>query len=213
MPNHAQSLRVVPLFETLDDLDASGEVMSRLFGNPWYRQHLRTVHANHQEVMLGYSDSGKDAGRLAANWALYRCVHRHSRRPAAGALGQGPGQWPADRRVAAWQQGVDPGHTRFVMHGACLPSHGHLPISQLLSNTAVVLVLVLHTCRAQEALVHIAKSGGVKLNLFHGRGGTVGRGGGPTYLAIQSQAPGSVEGMFRITEQGEMVQVRTWGRC
>lgn len=62
-------------------------------------------------------------------------------------------------------------------------------------------------CRAQETLVSIAKSGGVKLNLFHGRGGTVGRGGGPTYLAIQSQAPGSVEGMFRITEQGEMVQV------
>lgn len=62
-------------------------------------------------------------------------------------------------------------------------------------------------CRAQESLVRIAKAAGVKLNLFHGRGGTVGRGGGPTYLAIQSQAPGSVEGMFRITEQGEMVQV------
>jgi len=61
--------------------------------------------------------------------------------------------------------------------------------------------------RAQEQLVEISKSAGVKLNLFHGRGGTVGRGGGPTYLAIQSQAPGSVEGMFRITEQGEMVQV------
>jgi phosphoenolpyruvate carboxylase len=59
--------------------------------------------------------------------------------------------------------------------------------------------------------VRISKSCGVKLNLFHGRGGTVGRGGGPTYLAIQSQAPGSVEGMFRITEQGEMVQVR--GHC
>lgn len=73
-PNHNNSLRVVPLFETLDDLDASGEVMARLFSNPWYRQHLRTVHANHQEVMLGYSDSGKDAGRLAANWALYRCA-------------------------------------------------------------------------------------------------------------------------------------------
>jgi phosphoenolpyruvate carboxylase len=55
--------------------------------------------------------------------------------------------------------------------------------------------------------VQISKTSGVKLNLFHGRGGTVGRGGGPTYLAIQSQAPGSVEGMFRITEQGEMVQV------
>lgn len=81
---------------------------------------------------MGYSDSGKDAGRLAANWALYR---------------------------------------------------------------------------AQENLVNIAKSAGIKLNLFHGRGGTVGRGGGPTYLAIQSQAPGSVEGQFRITEQGEMVQV------
>ncbi len=53
----------------------------------------------------------------------------------------------------------------------------------------------------------ITKQHGVKLNLFHGRGGTVGRGGGPTYLAIQSQAPGSVEGAFRITEQGEMVQV------
>lgn len=63
-------------------------------------------------------------------------------------------------------------------------------------------------CRAQESLVSIAKSSGIKLNLFHGRGGTVGRGGGPTYLAIQSQAPGSVEGQFRITEQGEMVQVR-----
>jgi phosphoenolpyruvate carboxylase len=67
-------------------------------------------------------------------------------------------------------------------------------------------------CRAQGSLVRISKSCGVKLNLFHGRGGTVGRGGGPTYLAIQSQAPGSVEGMFRITEQGEMVQVGggTW---
>jgi phosphoenolpyruvate carboxylase len=65
--------------------------------------------------------------------------------------------------------------------------------------------------RAQEGLVHISKTSGVKLTLFHGRGGTVGRGGGPTYLAIQSQAPGSVEGMFRITEQGEMVQVSHTG--
>lgn len=74
-PDHTNSLRVVPLFETLGDLDASGEVMSRLFNNRWYRQHLRTTHDNHQEVMLGYSDSGKDAGRLAANWALYRSEH------------------------------------------------------------------------------------------------------------------------------------------
>eukprot|EP00882_Tetradesmus_deserticola_P002991 GHRQ01003176.1.p1 GENE.GHRQ01003176.1~~GHRQ01003176.1.p1 ORF type:complete len:1130 (+),score=552.97 GHRQ01003176.1:118-3507(+) len=133
VPDHTNSLRVVPLFETLADLDASGDVMTRLFNNRWYRAHLRTVHDNHQEIMLGYSDSGKDAGRLAANWALYR---------------------------------------------------------------------------AQGSLVSISKRSGVKLNLFHGRGGTVGRGGGPTYLAIQSQAPGSVEGMFRITEQGEMVQAK-----
>lgn len=71
-PDHTNSLRVVPLFETLGDLDASGEVMTRLFNNRWYRSHLRTTHDNNQEIMLGYSDSGKDAGRLAANWALYR---------------------------------------------------------------------------------------------------------------------------------------------
>ncbi|GBF92588.1 phosphoenolpyruvate carboxylase [Raphidocelis subcapitata] len=132
-PDPRRSLRVVPLFETLDDLDASGAVMTQLLANDWYRAHLRDNHGNHQEVMLGYSDSGKDAGRLAANWALYRC---------------------------------------------------------------------------QEALVRITKEAGVRLTLFHGRGGTVGRGGGPTYLAIQSQAPGSVEGTFRITEQGEMVQAK-----
>ncbi len=59
-------------------------------------------------------------------------------------------------------------------------------------------------------MVTITKEAGVKLTLFHGRGGTVGRGGGPTHVAIQSQPPGSVEGRFRITEQGEMVQV---GAC
>ncbi|GFH28311.1 uncharacterized protein HaLaN_26785 [Haematococcus lacustris] len=67
------TLRVVPLFETLEDLDAGGPIMRRLLALPWYRQHVRHAHGNHQEVMLGYSDSGKDAGRLAANWALYRC--------------------------------------------------------------------------------------------------------------------------------------------
>ena len=123
------ALRVVPLFETLDDLHNAPATMRTLFSSEWYLNHIDGM----QECMIGYSDSGKDAGRLAANWALYRC---------------------------------------------------------------------------QEALVRLAKDAGVRLTLFHGRGGTVGRGGGPTYLAIQSQAPGSVEGTFRITEQGEMVQVR-----
>lgn len=132
-PDHGHSLRVVPLFETLADLDNGGSVMSRLLNNSWYAAHMASVHGNAQEVMLGYSDSGKDAGRLAANWALYR---------------------------------------------------------------------------AQEELVAVCKKHAVRLTLFHGRGGTVGRGGGPTYLAIQSQAPGSVEGRFRVTEQGEMVQAK-----
>uniref|UniRef100_A0A7S3VSI5 phosphoenolpyruvate carboxylase n=2 Tax=Dunaliella tertiolecta TaxID=3047 RepID=A0A7S3VSI5_DUNTE len=132
-PDLNRTLRVVPLFETLDDLDNAGGVMRRLLNLPWYRDHMTTAHGNAQEVMLGYSDSGKDAGRLSANWALYRC---------------------------------------------------------------------------QEQLVAITREANIKLTLFHGRGGTVGRGGGPTYLAIQSQPPGSVGSSFRITEQGEMVQAK-----
>ena len=61
------SLRVVPLFETLDDLDHSEEAMRSLLGNSWYNRHIK----GEQECMIGYSDSGKDAGRLAAAWGLY----------------------------------------------------------------------------------------------------------------------------------------------
>src|SRR4029077_4536171 len=93
----------------------------------WYRQRIR----GQQEVMVGYSDSAKDAGRFAAAWSLYR---------------------------------------------------------------------------AQEEVVATCARHGVQLTLFHGRGGTVGRGGGPTHLAIQSQPPGSIAGRLRVTEQGEMIQ-------
>lgn len=110
-------LRVVPLFETLDDLSGAGAAMDALLSNTWYRQHIRDEFGSCQEVMLGYSDSGKDAGRLAANWALYK---------------------------------------------------------------------------AQEALVEVATRHGVILTLFHGRGGSIGRGGGPMHLAMLSQPPGSV---------------------
>jgi hypothetical protein len=72
VPNLKGTLRVAPLFEMLEDLEAGGAVLKQLLENPWYRQHLKDAHGNHQEVMLGYSDSGKDAGRLAANWALYK---------------------------------------------------------------------------------------------------------------------------------------------
>ncbi|MNZ81446.1 Phosphoenolpyruvate carboxylase [compost metagenome] len=122
-------MRVVPLFETLDDLDNAGPCIDRLLQLDGYRTRL----AGPQEVMIGYSDSAKDAGTLAAAWAQYR---------------------------------------------------------------------------AQETLVEICHRHGVDLLLFHGRGGTVGRGGGPAHAAILSQPPGSVAGRFRTTEQGEMIRFK-----
>jgi phosphoenolpyruvate carboxylase len=122
-------LRVVPLFETMDALREAGATLRRLLAVPWYRERC----GGRQEVMVGYSDSAKDGGRLAASWALYT---------------------------------------------------------------------------AQEDLVAVSREAGIELTLFHGRGGSVGRGGGPTYLAIQSQPPGSVYGRLRVTEQGEMVQAK-----
>ncbi|MBH3413003.1 phosphoenolpyruvate carboxylase [Pseudomonas putida] len=122
-------MRGVPLFETLADLDNAGPVMQRLLGLPGYRASLRGP----QEVMIGYSDSAKDAGTTAAAWAQYR---------------------------------------------------------------------------AQENLVRICREPPVELLRFHGRGGTVGRGGGPAHAAILSQPPGSVAGRFRTTEQGEMIRFK-----
>lgn len=122
-------MRVVPLFETLADLDNAGPVIERLLALPGYRARLQGP----QEVMIGYSDSAKDAGTTAAAWAQYR---------------------------------------------------------------------------AQETLVDICREHGVELLLFHGRGGTVGRGGGPAHAAILSQPPGSVAGRFRTTEQGEMIRFK-----
>ena len=120
-------LPVSPLFETLDDLAASAAVMDTLLGNEWYKAHIK----GEQECMIGYSDSGKDAGRLAAAWGLYE---------------------------------------------------------------------------VQEQLTEVAARHGVRLTLFHGRGGTVGRGGGPTHLAILSQPPGTIGGRMRVTIQGETVE-------
>lgn len=122
-------MRVVPLFETLDDLNNASSCMSALFAIDWYRGYTK----GHQEVMIGYSDSAKDAGVMAAAWAQYH---------------------------------------------------------------------------AQEELVEISRQAEVKLTLFHGRGGTIGRGGGPAHEAILSQPPGSVDGRIRVTEQGEMIRFK-----
>ena len=120
-------LRVVPLFETSRDLQNAGAVLEALLRIPWYRQRIGA----RQEVMIGYSDSAKDVGRLSAGWDLYK---------------------------------------------------------------------------AQEQVVASCTAHGVAVTLFHGRGGSVGRGGGPTHLAINSQPPGSIDGTIRVTEQGEMLQ-------
>ncbi|MCK2182718.1 phosphoenolpyruvate carboxylase [Halomonas getboli] len=123
------TLPIAPLFETLDDLNRAGDVIDRLLALPGYRE----LAGDRQEVMIGYSDSAKDAGQLAAAWAQYR---------------------------------------------------------------------------AQETLVEICQRHRVDLTLFHGRGGTVGRGGGPAHAAILSQPPGSVNGSLRVTEQGEMIRFK-----
>ncbi len=119
-------LRVVPLFERVPDLQNAGAVVSDLLGLASYRERIH----GHQEIMVGYSDSAKGDGRLAAAWELYK---------------------------------------------------------------------------AQEDVVAACRAQGVSVTLFHGRGGTVDRGGGPMHLAIQSQPPGSVNGSLRVTEQGETI--------
>lgn len=122
-------LRVVPLFETYDDLARAPSCLHTLLGMPIYRECI----GNYQEIMIGYSDSAKDAGFLAAAWAQYQ---------------------------------------------------------------------------AQEALTAIAAEAGVDLVFFHGRGGSVSRGGAPTDQALRSQPPGSVRGALRVTEQGEMIRMK-----
>lgn len=124
-----RSIPVVPLFETLDDLENASTCIDQLLALNWYRAQL----VGSQEVMIGYSDSAKDAGTLAAAWAQYQ---------------------------------------------------------------------------AQERLVEVCQRHGVGLRLFHGRGGTIGRGGAPAHQAILSQPPGSVTGELRVTEQGEMIRFK-----
>jgi len=120
-------LRIVPLFETLQDLNKANQIMKKIYNIKFYLNYF----SRNQEVMIGYSDSSKDAGKLASSWAQY--------------------------------------------------------------------------C-AQENLQKLSNKYKVKLTLFHGRGGSVGRGGGPIYHALLSQPPGTVNGRTRVTEQGEIIQ-------
>lgn len=125
------AIDATPLFETEADLRAAPGVMERLFAVPAYRRHVERRGV--QEVMIGYSDSNKDAGFLAANWALYQ---------------------------------------------------------------------------AQDGVAKVCREAGVPLRIFHGRGTSIGRGGGPAGQAILAQPPGSLGGRMRITEQGEALAAR-----
>jgi phosphoenolpyruvate carboxylase len=131
-PEPYAPIGIVPLFETIDDLQRGSSILEAALDLPIYRA-IVDARAQSQEVMLGYSDSNKDGGYLAANWALYR---------------------------------------------------------------------------AELDLVESARKTGIRLRLFHGRGGTVGRGGGPSYDAILAQPPGAVNGSLRITEQGEVIAAK-----
>ncbi|MCS4535135.1 phosphoenolpyruvate carboxylase [Corynebacterium sp. HS2168-gen11] len=126
------TIDIIPLFETIDDLQAGASILQELWTIPLYRNYL-TQRNNIQEVMLGYSDSNKDGGYFAANWALYD---------------------------------------------------------------------------AELDLVQVSHAHAIHLRLFHGRGGTVGRGGGPSYDAILAQPQGAVQGSVRITEQGEIISAK-----
>ena len=125
-------LEIVPLFETINDLERCADLLGALFRNTAYRLHLENLGWS-QEVMLGYSDSSKDGGFLSANWALFN---------------------------------------------------------------------------AQKRLSKVCSEHEVQLTLFHGRGGTVGRGGGRANQAILAQPHGSMHGKIRFTEQGEVVAFR-----
>ncbi len=127
-----EGLAIAPLFETREDLQAAPQVMADLFEHLVYSHHLERL-GKEQTIMIGYSDSNKDAGYMAANWELYQ---------------------------------------------------------------------------AQEALAQSCRRYEVAMTLFHGRGGTIARGGGPANRAIQAQPPGSVNGRIRITEQGEVIDER-----
>ena len=127
--NEFCDLQIVPLFETVEDLEAAPEVLKKWFSLPLIRKWM-AKSGRKQEVMLGYSDSNKDGGYLSSSWSLYK---------------------------------------------------------------------------AQKELTAVGKEFDVQISFFHGRGGTVGRGGGPSYEAILAQPEGSADGTIRLTEQGEVI--------
>jgi phosphoenolpyruvate carboxylase len=129
---NARALDIVPLFETIEDLERGPGILQELWTDPAYRKHLAR-RGNLQEVMLGYSDSNKDGGYLAANWYLYQ---------------------------------------------------------------------------AQKQIAQLADAHGIQLRLFHGKGGTIDRGGGASHRSLRAQPHAAHGGRIRITEQGEVISLK-----
>ena len=127
--NEFCDLYIVPLFETVEDLEAAPDILRKWFSLPIVQKWMEK-NGRKQEVMLGYSDSNKDGGYLSSSWSLYK---------------------------------------------------------------------------AQKELTAVGHEFDVQISFFHGRGGTVGRGGGPSYEAILAQPEGSTDGTIRLTEQGEVI--------
>jgi phosphoenolpyruvate carboxylase len=128
----AWDIDLVPLFETIHDLENASRIMTELWADPHYRAHLKH-RGRVQEIMVGYSDSNKDGGYLAANWFLYR---------------------------------------------------------------------------AQKEMSRVADECGVKLRFFHGKGGSIDRGGGTSYRSLRAQPHAAHDGRIRITEQGEVISLK-----
>ena len=127
-----EEVDLVPLFETIQDLENAAHILSELWVDPGYRAHLKR-RGNIQEIMVGYSDSNKDGGYLAANWFLYR---------------------------------------------------------------------------AQKEISRLADERGVKIRFFHGKGGSIDRGGGSSYRSLRAQPHAAHGGRIRITEQGEVISLK-----
>ena len=194
--NAVCDLIVVPLFETIEDLRNAAPIMRDYYALPGVRAMVQRGQADgysEQDIMLGYSDSNKDGGIFTSNWELYRAetalVKLFDELNAGEAWGHTdpasgspkPDQPP--RGAATRASGEAWGHVA--------PAPGSPKPDQ--------------PARGAATRAAVERGGHIRLRMFHGRGGTVGRGGGPSYQAILAQPPGTVRGQIRLTEQGEVI--------
>jgi len=194
-------LIVVPLFETIEDLRNADPIMREFYALPGIQAMVQRSGAE-QDIMLGYSDSNKDGGIFTSNWELYRAeialvalfdeINQHHHAAASSATS-----------AAATQSTAGP------------PQGGLAPSGGSAAHAVASVGATQSTAGPPQgglappggSAAHAVASVGamIQLRMFHGRGGTVGRGGGPSYQAILAQPPGTVRGQIRLTEQGEVI--------